>query len=134
MMNLIKKGNKYLVMDSDNETIFKYCGIDAKILFSWKEEEQEDALKSFFSRIRIDSSSLELYVISGISRNEMNKVIDEYYEQDKVILSTLTDIEVITSKEKDELSEINDEAKKKQLELVSESYLRNPLTKSIKSR
>lgn len=134
MMNLIKKGNKYLVMDCDKETIVKYCGIDAKILFSWKEEEQEDALKSFFSRIRIDSSSLELYVISGISRNEMNKVIDEYYEQDKDILSTLTDIEVITPKEKEDLSEINDEAKKKQLELVSESYLRNPLTKSIKSR
>ena len=132
MMHLIKKGNKYLVMASDIDTIVKYCGIDARILFSWKEEEQEEALKSFFSKVKIDLDSLELYVISGITRNEMNEVIEDYYEQNQVILSALNDIEVITSKEKDELSDISESSKKKQLRLVSESYLRNPLANNYK--
>ena len=132
MMHLIKKGNKYLVMASDIDTIVKYCGIDARILFSWKEEEQEEALKSFFSKVKIDLDSLELYVISGITRNEMNEVIEDYYEQNQVILSALNDIEVITPKEKDELSDISESSKKKQLSLVSESYLRNPLANNYK--
>ena len=132
MMHLIKKGNKYLVMASDIDTIVKYCGIDARIIFSWKEEEQEEALKSFFSNVKIDLDSLELYVISGITRNEMNKVIDDYYEQNQVILSTLNDIEVITSQEKDELSDISESSKKKQLSLVSESYLNSPINNIYK--
>ena len=128
MMHLIKKGNKYLVMASDMETIKKYCGIDAKILFSWKEEEKEE-LKSFFSRMRIDSDLLDLCAVSGITREETNKIVDSYYEQDQIILSTLNDIEVIDSKERNELEYISESSKKKQLDLVVDSYLRNPFKK-----
>ena len=128
MMHLIKKENKYLVMASDKETIKKYCGIDSKILFSW-DEEDKDALKSFFSRMRIDSDLIDLCAVSGITQKEVNGFIDGYYDEDEKVLSSLSDIDVITSKEKEELSEISNESKKKQLDLVFKSYY-----KTIKSR
>lgn len=128
MMHLIKKGNKYLVMASDIETIQKYCGIDAKILFSWNEEDKE-ALKSFFSRMRLEPDMIDLCAVSGISKEETKEIIDNYYEQDQIILSTLNDIEVIDSKERNELEDISESSKKKQLDLVVDSYLRNPFKK-----
>ena len=134
MMYLIKKGNNYIVMDNSIEEIRKRCGKDAKILFYWKEENQEEALKSLFSNIKMDSELLELYVMAGIEEKDMNKAVEEWYEQDKDILSTLRDIDVINSKEKDELSEMNEESKKKQIELVSEYYLKNKKDKRNKSR
>ena len=134
MMYLIKKNDKYLVMASDVETIRKYCGIDAKIVFSWKEEDQKTALNSFFSRMRIDADLIDLCAVSGITKDDINKYIDGYYEQDEKILESLTDIDVITSEEKDELSEISVESKKKQLDLVSESYFKNPSSKAIRGR
>ena len=84
--------------------------------------------------MRIDADLIDLCAVSGITKNEINKYIDGYYEQDEKILESLTDIDVITTEEKDELSEISVESKKKQLDLISESYFKNPSSKAIRGR
>ena len=122
MMYLIKKNDKYLVMASDIDTIRKYCGLDARIIFSWEEENQDESLKSFFSRMRMEKDMIELCEVSGITKKEVYDYIDKYYKEDELILSSLTDIEVISSNEKDELNDISIESKKKQMDLVSECY------------
>lgn len=122
MMYLIRKNDKYLVMASDIDTIIKYCGLDARIIFSWEEENQEESLKSFFSRMRMEKDMIELCEVSGITKKEVYDYIDKYYKEDELILSSLSDIEVISSNEKDELNDISIESKKKQMDLVSECY------------
>lgn len=122
MMYLIKKDGKFTVNASDIETIKKYAGEEARIIFKWDEDKQEESLKSFFSDVKIDYNTLELYVMSQIKKEEILKSVDKFYEEDEDILSVLTDIEVITPREKDELSEISQISKKKQLALVLDSY------------
>ena len=82
--------------------------------------------------MKMDSNTLELYVISGIKQEELLKCIDKYYEEDNEILSMLTDIELITSREKEELSIINKESKKEQVNLVHDCYFNNPIKKYMK--
>ena len=131
-MYLIKKNGIFSVNASDLETIKKYGGVDARIIYSWEEDKQEEALKKYFSSMKIDSNTLELYVISGIKQEELLKYIDKYYEEDNEILSMLTDIELITNREKEELSIINKESKKKQVNLVHDCYFNNPIKKYMK--
>ena len=132
MMYLIKKNGIFSVNASDLETIKKYGGLDARIIYSWEEDKQEEALKKYFSSMKMDSNTLELYVISGIKQEELLKYIDKYYEEDNEILSMLTDIELITSREKEELSIINKESKKEQVNLVHDCYFNNPIKKYMK--
>lgn len=132
MMYLIKKNGIFSVNASDLETIKKYGGVDAKIIYSWEEDKQEEALKKYFSSMKMDSNTLELYVISGIKQEELLKYIDKYYEEDNEILSMLTDIELITSREQEELSIINKESKKEQVNLVHDCYFNNPIKKYMK--
>lgn len=132
MMYLIKKNGIFSVNASDLETIKKYGGVDARIIYSWEEDKQEEALKNYFSSMKMDSNTLELYVISGIKQEELLKYIDKYYEEDNEILSMLTDIELITSREKEELSIINKESKKEQVNLVHDCYFNNPIKKYMK--
>lgn len=132
MMYLIKKNGIFSVNASDLETIKKYGGVDARIIYSWEEDKQEEALKKYFSSMKMDSNTLELYVISGIKQEELLKYIDKYYEEDNEILSMLTDIELITSREKEELSIINKESKKEQVNLVHDCYFNNPIKKYMK--
>ena len=129
MMYLIKKNGIFSVNASDLETIKKYGGVDARIIYSWEEDKQEEALKKYFSSMKMDSNTLELYVISGIKQEELLKYIDKYYEEDNEILSMLTDIELITSREKEELSIINKESKKEQVNLIHDCYFNNPIKK-----
>ena len=132
MMYLIKKNGIFSVNASDLETIKKYGGVDARIIYSWEEDKQEEALKKYFSSMKMDSNTLELYVISGIKKEELLKYIDKYYEEDNEILSMLTDIELITSREQEELSIINKESKKEQVNLVHDCYFNNPIKKYMK--
>lgn len=132
MMYLIKKNGIFSVNASDLETIKKYGGVDARIIYSWEEDKQEEALKKYFSSMKMDSNTLELYVISGIKQEELLKCIDKYYEEDNEILSMLTDIELITSREQEELSIINKESKKEQVNLVHDCYFNNPIKKYMK--
>lgn len=132
MMYLIKKNGIFSVNASDLETIKKYGGVDARIIYSWEEDKQEEALKKYFSSMKMDSNTLELYVISGIKQEELLKYIDKYYEEDNEILSMLTDIELITSREKEELSIINKESKKEQVNLIHDCYFNNPIKKYMK--
>ena len=132
MMYLIKKNGIFSVNASDLETIKKYGGVDARIIYSWEEDKQEEALKKYFSSMKMDSNTLELYTISGIKKEELLKYIDKYYEEDNEILSMLTDIELITSREKEELSIINKESKKEQVNLVHDCYFNNPIKKYMK--
>ena len=132
MMYLIKKNDKYLVMDSDIETIRKYCGLDARIMFAWEEDEQSEALKTYFSRIRMEKDIIDLCAVSGITRKEVNTYIDRYYDENEVMLSSLTDIEVITSEEKEELSNISEESKKRQMDVVTECYYGESVRKHIR--
>lgn len=132
MMYLIKKNGIFSVNASDLETIKKYGGVDAKIIYSWEEDKQEEALKKYFSSMKMDSNTLELYVISGIKQEELLKYIDKYYEEDNEILSMLTDIDLITSREQEELSIINKESKKEQVNLVHDCYFNNPIKKYMK--
>lgn len=132
MMYLIKKNGIFSVNASDLETIKKYGGVDARIIYSWEEDKQEEALKKYFSSMKMDSNTLELYVISGIKQEELLKYIDKYYEEDNEILSMLTDIELITSREQEELSIINKESKKEQVNLVHDCYFNNPIKKYMK--
>lgn len=132
MMYLIKKNDKYLVMASDIETIRKYCGLDARIMFAWEEDEQSEALKTYFSRIRMEKDIIDLCAVSGITRKEVNTYIDRYYDENEVMLSSLTDIEVITSEEKEELSNISEESKKRQMDVVTECYYGESVRKHIR--
>lgn len=129
MMHLIKTKYKYVVMDCDKDTIAKYCGIDAKILCSWEEEKQEEALRSFFSGYRIEPDIIDLCAVSGVPKTEVHNIIDERYKQNEAILPDLIENEVITSEEKEELGRLSEKSKKKQLDLVSEIYIRNPFSK-----
>ena len=132
MMYLIKKNDKYLVMASDIETIRKYCGLDARIMFAWEEDEQSEALKTYFSRIRMEKDIIDLCAVSGITRKEVNAYIDRYYDENEVMLSSLTDIEVITPEEKEELSNISEESKKRQMDVVTECYYGESVRKHIR--
>ncbi len=132
MMYLIKKNDKYLVMASDIETIRKYCGLDARIMFAWEEDEQSEALKTYFSRIRMEKDIIDLCAVSGITRKEVNTYIDRYYDENEVMLSSLTDIEVITPEEKEELSNISEESKKRQMDVVTECYYSESVRKHIR--
>lgn len=132
MMYLIKKNDKYLVMASDIETIRKYCGLDARIMFAWEEDEQSEALKTYFSRIRMEKDIIDLCAVSGITRKEVNTYIDRYYDENEVMLSSLTDIEVITPEEKEELSNISEESKKRQMDVVTECYYGESVRKHIR--
>ena len=132
MMYLIKKNDKYLVMASDIETIRKYCGLDARIMFAWEEDEQSEALKTYFSRIRMEKDIIDLCAVSGITRKEVNTYIDRYYDENEVMLSSLTDIEVITPEEKEELSNISEESKKRQMDVVTECFYGESVRKHIR--
>ena len=132
MMYLIKKNDKYLVMASDIETIRKYCGLDARIMFAWEEDEQSEALKTYFSRIRMEKDIIDLCAVSGITRKEVDTYIDRYYDENEVMLSSLTDIEVITPEEKEELSNISEESKKRQMDVVTECYYGESVRKHIR--
>ena len=132
MMYLIKKNDKYLVMASDIETIRKYCGLDARIMFAWEEDEQSEALKTYFSRIRMEKDIIDLCAVSGITKKEVNTYIDRYYDENEVMLSSLTDIEVITPEEKEELSNISEESKKRQMDVVTECYYGESVRKHIR--
>ena len=125
MMYLVKNGDNYLVNASDIETIRKYGGDSAKIILSWDEEKQDESLKAYFSDMKIDPELLELYVIAGVQKAYLNKCVDKFYEENMSMIKILTDVEVITPREQDELIDINDVSKKKQLELVNEYYKRS---------
>ena len=122
MMYLVKNGDNYLVNASDIETIRKYGGDSAKIILSWDEEKQDESLKAYFSDMKIDPELLELYVIAGVQKDYLNKCVDKFYEENMSMIKILTDVEVITPREQDELIDINDVSKKKQLELVNKYY------------
>ena len=122
MMYLVKNGDNYLVNASDIETIRKYGGDSAKIILSWDEEKQDESLKAYFSDMKIDPELLELYVIAGVQKAYLNKCVDKFYEENMSMIKILTDVEVITPREQDELIDINDVSKKKQLELVNKYY------------
>ena len=122
MMHLVKNKGIYSVNGSDIETIRKYGGKDAKIVFSWEEDNQDEALKNYFSNIKVSNDLLDLYVISGIVKSDICKCIDKYYEEDMGILEMLNEIELISAREKDELIDISDMSKKKQLDLINNSY------------
>ena len=122
MMHLVKNKGKYLVNGSDIETIRKYGGEDAKIIFSWEEDNQDEALINYFSNLKVSKDLLELYVISGIVKSDICKCIDKYYEEDMDIIEMLNEIELISTSEKNELIDISDMSKKKQLDLINNSY------------
>ncbi len=125
MMHLVKNKGTYSVNGSDLATIRKYGGKDAKIVFSWEEDNQDEALKNYFSNIKVSNDLLDLYVISGIVKSDICKCIDKYYEEDMDILEMLNEIELISTSEKNELIDISDMSKKKQLDLVNKKYLKN---------
>ena len=79
-------------------------------------------LKAYFSDMKIDPELLELYVIAGVQKAYLNKCVDKFYEENISMIKILTDVEVITPREQDELIDINDVSKKKQLELVNKYY------------
>lgn len=126
MMYLIKKDGKYMLNASDIETIKKYGGEKAKVVFSWDENNQEEALKEYFSRVKVDLSTLELYVISKVEEKYMRACVEGYYKENENVISLLSDVEAINSKEKEELTTINEKAKEKQLDLVTECYAHDP--------
>lgn len=131
MMYLIKKNGQFSVNASDIETIKKYGGKEARIIYFWEEDKQDEALKSYFSNVKIDSSTLELYSISGIKREEILKYVDKYYEDDDQILSMLTDIELINNDEQDEYRKLSEISKKEQLQLIRDCYYNNNPIKKL---
>ena len=80
----------------------------------------------------MEKDIIDLCAVSGITRKEVNTYIDRYYDENEVMLSSLTDIEVITPEEKEELSNISEESKKRQMDVVTECYYGESVRKHIR--
>ena len=122
MMYLIKKDGKFMLNGSDIKTIKEYGGNSARIVCSWDESEQSEALKDYFSKVKVDLSTLELFQVSGIKKFEMAKYIDSYYDDNIKVIELLKEVEATSDEELEEFSRMSEAAKKEQLELVDKCY------------
>ena len=80
MMYLIKKNDKYLVMDSDIETIRKYCGLDARIMFAWEEDEQSENIKDLDETPKKDIDIVK--IMPNVLINNFNKELNGFLKNE----------------------------------------------------
>lgn len=132
MLYIVKNNGKFMLNAKDIETIKKYGGEKAEIVYSWDENNQREALKDFFSKPKMDESTLELCAVADVDIKNMREYIDSYYRDRSSMIEMLHDVEAISPEEEKELTELSEKSKEKQLDLLAECYAHNPLDKTKK--
>lgn len=117
----------YWIDSRDIEDIEEYCdecGDYDRVLLSWQEGHMMEALTNYFSELK---SSREIMVRdreSGITRSEAIQNTLYAYEKDAILIANLLEDNTISEDEKKLLIKASLHARKTQIEMISEVYLK----------
>ena len=117
--------NGYWIDNRDIEDIqeeCEECGDYDRVLLSWQEGQMIDALKKYFSDLKVMRSTIEENHKSGITKPEIIESSLSYYEDDKNIIRSLFLDKHINKEEYKELLMTIKSSQKEQINLILDVY------------
>lgn len=118
----------YWIDDRDYEEITAYCeasGDYDRVLLSWQEGQMIESLKKYFSSLKYSKENIEDEYKNEVTKTDLIEMLVCYYDNDKIIVTSLSCDNSITPEETKELLRIIKDSLREQIVIVKEVYSKN---------